>query len=90
MGLSPKTGTATVLTTAWEVDATYSGYGYRASVSVLGLTADFTGLVSFDDTALALEILKEGGKTYSGGFYVYASEIPSADITIESYIFWEV
>lgn len=89
-GLSPKTGTAMVLTTDWEVDTTYSGYGYRASVSVLGLTADFAGLVSFDDTALALEILKEGGKTYSGGFYVYASEIPSTDITIESYIFWEV
>lgn len=87
---APKTGNATVLQTAWEADTTYSGYGYRASVSVLDLTADFTGLVSFDDAALALEILKEGGKTYSGGFYIYASEIPSTDITIESYIFWEV
>lgn len=83
-------GSATIAIEDWAIDGTYANYGYRASIAVLGLMENSTGLVNFDDTAIALETLKEGGKTYDGGFYIYASEIPSADITIESYIFWEV
>jgi hypothetical protein len=59
-------------------------------VTVTGLTANHTGIINFDDTALALGTLKDGAKTYAGGFYIYASAVPSVTVTIESYVFWEV
>lgn len=83
-------GNATVAVMDWASDATYADYGYRAAVTVTGMTANYTGIVNFADAALALGTLKEGGKTYTDGFYIYASEIPAATISIESYVFWEV
>ena len=81
-------GSANVLTSAWAADSTYAAYPYRAAVTVANLTAKHTGLINFDDTTLALGVMKDGGKTYDGGFYIYASAVPSSTITVESYVFW--
>jgi hypothetical protein len=82
-----------VLTSAWQSDTTYQGYGYRAKVIVEGISDTYTGIVNFNDAAKALGILMDGFKTYYDvhpGFYIYASEIPAVTIVIESYVLWEV
>lgn len=77
-----------VATSAWSADATYSSYGYRASVALTGATTAMIPEVIFGIEDASSGIFAPGAETYSGGVYIYASEVPSAAITIPTIILW--
>lgn len=71
-----------VLTTAFVADETYTAYGYRASITLSGVLAtDIPQVVLGVDEATS-GTFAPISSAYSGGIYIYASEVPSSTITI--------
>lgn len=79
-----------VLTSAFESDSTYSGYGYsyRGKIALAGVTEDMYPEVSFDVGTLNNYDFAPVAKTYNGGVYVYVSSLPTATITIPTIVCW--
>ena len=71
-----------VATSAWASDTTYTDYPYRASIPITGCTANHIPEVVFSLTDAISGTFSPVAETYAGGVYIYASEKPSADITI--------
>lgn len=71
-----------VSASSWRSNTTYADYPYRASISISGVTTSYTPYVSFSDADAESGILSQKAQTYSGGVYIYASEKPSATVTI--------
>ena len=76
----------TVDTSAWVSDTTYPDFPYRASVACSGVTADHYADVSFSPADVLGGIFCPVSATYAGGVSIYASEIPSAAVTIPTIV----
>lgn len=81
-------GPQTVATSAWAANATYSaqGYGFRASVPLVGVTADHIPDVTFAMADAVSGNLAPLAATYAGGLYIYAKEQPTATVNIASVV----
>ena len=81
-------GPQTVATSAWAANATYSaqGYGFRASVPLVGVTADHIPDVTFAMADAVSGNLAPLADTYAGGIYIYAKEQPTATVNIASVV----
>ena len=69
-------------------DATYQDYPYRAAVALTGATATMRPDVCFGLTDAASGIFAPVADSYAGGVYLYATEQPSAAITIPVIDLW--
>lgn len=72
----------TVATAAWAADTTYDGFGYRTAVACTGVTAAMVPGVVFSPSDATSGKFAPVADSYAGGVYLYASEIPTATITI--------
>lgn len=72
----------TVETSAWASDATYGDYPFRASIQIEGCSVNHIPEVTFSLADATSGIIAPIAETYDGGVYIYASEKPSAVITI--------
>lgn len=72
----------TVPVSAWTEDTTLEDYPYRAAIACAGVTSDLRPFVEFSDTDKDSGILSDDANCYDGGVYIYASELPAAEITI--------
>ena len=81
-------GPQTVATSAWSNSTTYSaqGYGFRASVSLTGVTADHIPDVTFAMADAVSGNLAPLAESYAGGIYIYAKEQPTATVNITSVV----
>jgi len=75
------TGTS-VFTTAFVADATFTNWGYRATVALAGVTADMTPSVVFAPDDATGGVLAPVAACYAGGVYLYANAVPGANLTI--------
>lgn len=75
-------------------DDTYSDYGYRAQIPLVGVDDSFFPEVAFDVDVLNENNFAPVAKTYGakgtaeGGLYIYATDVPNAEITISSITCW--
>lgn len=76
----------TVATSAWASDTTYPDFPYRASVACSGVTANHYADVSFSPADVLEGIFCPVAVSYAGGVYIYASEKPSATVTIPTIV----
>ena len=76
----------TVATSAWASDTTYPDFPYRASVACSGVTANHYADVSFSPADVLKGIFCPVAVSYAGGVYIYASEKPSATVTIPTIV----
>lgn len=81
-------GPQTVATSAWAANTTYSaqGYGFRASVPLSGVTADYIPDVTFAMADAVSGNLAPLAESYAGGIYIYAKEQPTATVNIASVV----
>ena len=89
--LEPKKLTFTnvaVQTSAFVADSTYTDYGFKATVPLTGVTSAMIPEVVFGIADAASGIFAPACETYNGGIYLYASEVPSASITIPTILCW--
>lgn len=70
----------------WESDSTYMDFPYRASVACSGVTANHYAEVIFSPEDVMSGTFCPVTASYAGGVYVYASEIPSATVTIPTIV----
>lgn len=75
-----------VATSAWASDTTYTDFPYRASVACSGVTANHYVEVVFSPTDVMSGIFCPVTVSYSGGVYIYASETPSATVTLPTIV----
>ncbi len=73
---------------AFVSDATYSDYPYRASVALAGVLSTMVPYIVFGAVDAVSGIFAPVADPYNGGVYLYASEVPAADITVPTMIFW--
>jgi hypothetical protein len=71
-----------VETTDYVADTTYTEYGYRATVPLTGVVATDIAEVDYAPTEALSGIHGVVADSYAGGIYIYATEVPSATITI--------
>lgn len=71
-----------VPTSAWTSNATYSDFPYRASIAITGCTANHKPDVTFSVSDAISGKFAPVAESYAGGVYIYASEIPTAAMTI--------
>lgn len=79
----------TVAASAFVANSTYEDFGYRAAVALSGVTANMTPEVVFNVADAISGIFAPVAACYAGGVYIYASEKPSATITIPTIICWK-
>lgn len=72
----------TVATSAWVSDSTYSDFPYKASISCSGVTSNHLAEVIFGLTDVISGIFAPINQTATNVVYIWASEKPSATITI--------
>lgn len=75
-----------VQTGAFSEVNSYEDFPYRAAISLSGVISGMIPDVIFlpGDTSIFAPI----AETYNGGVYIFASEIPEADVTIPTIICW--
>lgn len=78
----------TVAAAAFAPDTTYADFPFRATVSLAGVTETMVPEVVFGATDAASGIFAPVAESISGGVYLYAAEVPSANITIPTIICW--
>lgn len=61
-----------VSVSTWTADNTYTGYGYRASISLNGVTADMIPQVIFGATEAVSGNYLPVAESYAGGIYIYS------------------
>ena len=69
-------------------DATYEEYGYRAQITLTGVTASMVPEVIFGLDDAVSGIFAPIVESISGGIYLYASEQPSDATTVPTIIAW--
>lgn len=89
--LAAKIKTATsvaVPSTAWAADSTYSssGYGYKATVTVSGVTASYVPFVNFAMADAVTGNYAPVAVCVSGGVNIWAKTAPNGTITIGSIV----
>jgi hypothetical protein len=73
---------------AFVSNATYTDYPYRASVVLTGVLSTMVPHVVFGAVDAVSGIFAPVADCYNGGVYLYASEVPAADITVPTIICW--
>ena len=72
----------TVAASAFIVDNNYSNYGYCASISLSGVTANDIADIYFSGKQVEQEIYASFCESYAGGVKIYAAEKPSEAVII--------
>ena len=72
-----------VATGDWASDSTYADYGYKATISVSGITTSYSAQVNFSPTEVISGIFASFTSTGAGVVYVWASEVPSSAINVD-------
>lgn len=72
---------------AFVADATYTDFPFRAAVALSGVTNAMIPIVTLGAEDSASGIFAAVAISYNGGLYLYASEVPEADITIPTIFF---
>ena len=67
-------------------DSTYDGWGYRASVPLAGVTANYIPTVNFGIMDASSGNLAPVAEAYVGGVYIYAKERPTQAVSIGSVV----
>lgn len=70
-------------------DATYEDFSYRAAVSLEGVLETMIPEVIFSLTDATSGLFAPIAETYTGGVYLYASDVPESDVTIPVIICWK-
>lgn len=80
----------TVSPSSFVEDATYEeqGYGYRATVALDGVIESMIPEVIFGMADAVGGVFAPVAKSYNGGVYLYASDVPESNITIPTIIAW--
>lgn len=75
---------------AFQADLTYEeqGYGYRAAVALDGVIDSMIPEVIFGMADAVGGVFAPVVKSYNGGVYLYASDVPESAITIPTIIAW--
>lgn len=76
----------TVAVSDWASDTTYTDFPYRAAVACEGVTAKYYAEVVFSPADALEGIYCPVVESCDGGVYLYASEIPGADLTIPTIV----
>lgn len=71
-----------VNTSAFVSDATYEQWPYRAPVPLSGVVTSMVPTVTFAPDDAASGVLAPVAATYSGGVYLYATNVPANNLTI--------
>ena len=66
----------------WQADATYTGFSYKAEISMPGVTADYSPDVRFGFNDINSGIFAPVADAIANKVVIYAYQIPSAAITI--------
>lgn len=66
----------------WQADATYSGFSYKAEISMPGVTADYSPDVRFDFDDINSGIFAPVADAGTDKVVIYANAVPAAAITI--------
>lgn len=77
----------TVTVAAWNVDAEFTGWGYRAAIVCSGALATMVPSVSFAPADIATRNFASFSVSYDGGVYIYARAVPAASVTIPNLVF---
>ena len=77
-----------VAASAFAPDTTYADFPFRASVSLAGVMGTMVPEVVFGAADAASGIFAPVAESIIGGVYLYAAEVPSANITIPTIICW--
>lgn len=77
---------AEVAVADWEVDATYSDYGYKAEIGLQGVTSDYSPDVRFAYAEISSGIFAPVADTDTDKVIIYASEVPESAIIIPAII----
>ena len=79
-----------VYPSAFQADLTYEeqGYGYRAEVALDGVIYSMIPEVIFGMADAVGGVFAPVSKSYNGGVYLYASDVPETAITIPTIIAW--
>ena len=78
-----------VAASAFVADSTYEDFPFRASVSLDGVLESMTPEVIFGLVDAVSGLFAPVAECYTGGVYVYASDVPEAAITIPTIICWK-
>ncbi len=70
---------------AFVADATYADFPFRAAVALPGVLSTMVPFVVFGAVDAISGIFAPVADPYNGGVYLYASEVPAADITVKRY-----
>ena len=73
---------------AFVSNATYADFPYRAAVALTGVLSTMVPHVVFGAVDAISGIFAPVADCCNGGIYLYASEVPAADITIPTIICW--
>ncbi|PKM39050.1 MAG: hypothetical protein CVV04_12050 [Firmicutes bacterium HGW-Firmicutes-9] len=73
---------------AFVADATYADFPFRAAVALTGVLATMVPFVVFGAVDAVSGIFAPVADPFDGGVYLYAAEVPAADITVPTMIFW--
>ena len=75
---------ASIPPSAWEANSTFSdyGYGYRASITMSGVTTSYIPMVIFMPGDAISGNYAPSALSYNGGVYVYAKTIPQGYVGI--------
>ena len=73
---------------AFVSNATYADFPFRAVVALAGVLSNMVPHVVFGTVDAISGIFAPVAACYDGGIYIYASEVPAADITIPTIICW--
>ena len=76
-----------VAVSAWAADTTYPDYPFRAKVACTGATANHFPDVVFADEDAESGLFSPVAVSVAGGVYLYASEKPTAAVTIPTIYF---
>lgn len=76
----------TVDVSSWVSDTSYTDFPYRAAVACQGVTAKHYVEVVFQPANVVTGIFCPAAVSYEGGVYIYASEKPSATVTIPTIV----
>lgn len=78
-----------VSTSQFVSDTTYEDYGFRAAVSLSGVTSTMIPEVVLSLADAVSGIFAPVAESYNGGVYLYASDVPESAITIPVIICWK-
>ena len=79
-------GAQSVAAASFIEDSTYDGWGYRASVPLEGVTADYIPTVNFGIVDASSGNLAPVAEAYASGVYIYAKERPTQVVNIVSVV----